>query len=60
MVNCSMDLQKTDQIWLMMCFFDKTAHWLDKENANAIHLDITEVFHVILHRKLLVNLGKTY
>lgn len=55
-----MDLQKVDQIWLTKSIFDKTTDWLDKENANAIHLDISKVFGVIPHGKLLVNLGKTY
>lgn len=59
-MNCSMGLQKVDQIWLMMPFFDKTTDRLDKEDSNAIHLDINKVFDVIPHGKILVNLGKTY
>lgn len=59
-MNCSMDLQKVDQIWLMTPFFDKTTDRLDKENSNAIHLDINKIFDVIPHGKILVKLGKTY
>lgn len=59
-MNCRMDLEKGDQIWLMMPFFDKTTDRLDKENSNAIHLDIYKVFDAIPHEKLRVNLGKTY
>lgn len=43
-----------------MPFFDKTTDRLDKENSNAIHLDINKVFDVIPHGKILVNLGKAY
>lgn len=59
-MNCRMDLQKADQIWLVMLFFDKTTDRLEKENSNAIHLDIYKVFDAIPNAKILVNLGKTY
>lgn len=43
-----------------MLFFDKTTDRLEKENSNAIHLDIYKVFDAIPNAKILVNLGKTY
>lgn len=58
-MNCRMDLQKADQIWLIMPFFDKATDRLDKENSSTIHLDITKVFDAIPHGKILVSLGKT-
>lgn len=32
-INCSMDLQEVDQIWIMISFSDTTTDWLYKENS---------------------------